>query len=123
VEIKGKSIAVIGASNNPEKYGNKVITAIKRITNEIFPINPKETQILGLKSYSEFGEIKDVVDIAVFVVPPKVTLEVIKKINDKKLFYWFQPGSFDKEVTDYCKKNGLNFEKEKCIIEESNKIS
>ncbi len=123
MEIKGKSIAIVGASNNPEKYGNKVIAAISKITNKIYPVNPKENEILGKKVFANVNDIKAKLDIVVFVIPPAVTLGVLESVKNKKVHFWFQPGSFDDSVISYCKRNGLSFTNDLCIIVESERIS
>ncbi len=122
VDIKGKNIAVIGASNNPEKYGNKVLKAVLRVAGNVFPVNPNESEILGKKVFSDVNLIPGRVDIAVFVVPPKVTLSVLKTIKNNGIHFWFQPGSFDDAVISYCKTNALSFTDSLCIILESDRI-
>jgi len=116
-----KSFAVVGASNNLEKYGFKVTRALLNKTKNIFPINPKEKEILGLTCYKELSEVKEKIDIIVFVVPPLITLEVLEKNFSKKSLFWFQDGSFNKEVINFCEKNGIEYECKKCIIKESEK--
>jgi predicted CoA-binding protein len=122
MEIENKSIGIVGASNNPEKYGYKVVEAVKKITNKVYPINPKESEILGVKAYSSPTDIKEKLDILVFVTPPAITLEVLTKNIKSASFFWFQPGSFDQKVIDFCIKNDLNMENKKCIIIESSKV-
>ncbi len=121
MNLVGKAFAVVGASNNPEKYGYKVVEALKKLSKNIYPVNPKETQILGLAVFKELRDIKEKIDIVVFVLPPKISFEVLKTNPRKKWHYWFQPGSFDDRVIEYCKEKGLNFTNDKCIIVESEK--
>lgn len=121
MNFKEKSFAVVGASNNPEKYGYKVFEAILKKTKKVFPINPKETQIIGQKCYPSLTNIKEEISVIVFVVPPLVTLEVLKKNFLRKSLFWFQPGSFDEKVIQFCEENGIEYENKKCIIKESEK--
>ena len=124
MDLKAKSFAVVGASNNSDKYGFRVVEALKKISGKVFPVNPKETQILGLKVFKTVNEIMEKVDVVVFVVPPAVTLDVmgnLVKFKPKKQHYWFQPGSFDEKVIDYCLLNGITYTDDKCIIVESEK--
>ncbi|MCX6803957.1 MAG: CoA-binding protein [Candidatus Diapherotrites archaeon] len=122
INLMDKSIAVIGASNNPEKFGFKVVKALDRITKRIFPVNPKEFFVLNCKAFKEVSDIKERIEIVNFVVPPVVSLSVISKIKNKNPIFWFQPGSFDKTVIEYCKKNNLDYIIDKCIIEESDEL-
>ncbi len=119
MDFEKKSFAVVGASNNPKKYGFKVMQALSKRTKNIFPINPKEKEILGFNCYKELNELKEKIDIVVFVVPPIITLDILEKNFARKSLFWFQVGSFDKEVIKFCEENGIEFENEKCIIKES----
>lgn len=117
------SFAIVGASNNPEKYGYKVVKALIKKTKNIFPINPKENEILKIKCYKDLSEVKEKINVIVFVVPPIVTLEILKKNFTKSDLFWFQEGSFDEKVINFCDENGLEYEYKKCIIKESEKIN
>ncbi len=123
MDFAKNSFAVVGASNNLEKYGFKVLNAILKKTKNVYPINPKENEILGLKCYKELSEIKENVNVIVFVVPPSVTLEILEKNFSRKSLFWFQVGSFDESVINFCEQNGLEYENKKCIIKESEKTN
>lgn len=119
--VKGKNVAIIGSSNNPEKYGHKITISVKKVANKVFPVNPKETQILGLTVFKDLKEIKEKIDIVDFVVPPAVTLEILKSNKNNAWTYWFQPGSFNESVISYCKENNLKYVDDLCIMLESDK--
>lgn len=123
MNFEENSFAVVGASNNPEKYGYKVAKAILKKTKNVFLINPKETQILGLNCYKNLNEVKEKIDVIVFVVPPAITLEILKNNFARKSLFWFQEGSFDSNVIQFCEENGIEYESKKCIIKESEKIN
>ena len=69
--FKPKSVALIGASNNPVKWGGMVLNRMlsSDFRGRIYPVNPKETEIFGLKAYANVLEIPDAVDLAVFTIP------------------------------------------------------
>lgn len=121
MDFDKNSFAVVGASNNPEKYGYKVIEALLKKTEKVFPINPKEDEILGIIVIKDLLDIKEKMDVIIFVVPPIVTLEVLKKNFLRKSLFWFQPGSFDNNVIEFCEQNKIEYENKKCIIKESEK--
>ena len=121
MDFEKKSFAIVGASNNLEKYGYKVVQALLKRTKNIYPINPKEELVLGIKCYKELNEIKNNIDVIVFVVPPNITFDIVEKNFSKKSIFWFQPGSFDFGVIDFCKENNIKYENKKCIIKESEK--
>ncbi len=118
------NIAVIWASNNREKYWNKIILNLKNRWLNIFPINPKETTIEWYKCYKELSDINTNLDIVVFVVNPEITIWIIKKhkelLNNTKI--WLQPWSYNDNVLDFLKSNYKtnNYIYESCIMK--NKI-
>ncbi|MDD2531251.1 MAG: CoA-binding protein [Candidatus ainarchaeum sp.] len=119
MDLNNKSFGIIGASNNPNKYGYKIVKALLKISPNIYPINPKESLILGQECFSDLKKISKKLDIIIFVTPPKITFEVLKKNFLRSNFFWFQPGSFDEEVINFCEQNGISYEEKKCIILES----
>jgi acyl-CoA synthetase (NDP forming) len=77
--FKPKSIAFIGASNNPRKWGFIVLANLINggFEGPIYPINPKEQKIQGLKAYPSVADLPDTPDLAVIVVPPLAVPSVI----------------------------------------------
>jgi uncharacterized protein len=101
--------AVVGASNNPEKYGYKVLKSLSESGYRVIPINPREKEILGLKVYKSISEM-EFIDVVIFVVPPNVTLEILPDCVKKKITkVWLQPGSESNEIFDFCMKNKIEF--------------
>jgi len=80
-----KTIAVIGASRNPEKVGNQILNILIKngFTGKIFPVNPEATEILNLRSYKSVLDIEAEIDLALIVVPatlvPNILSECVKK--------------------------------------------
>jgi acetyltransferase len=80
-----ESIAIIGASNNPAKWGNWMVTRpIKSgYRGRIYPVNPRESQIEGLKAYPSILDIPEPVDMAIITIPapavPQAMRECVKK--------------------------------------------
>jgi predicted CoA-binding protein len=90
----GKSVAVIGASSNRDKFGNRAVRAFRRQGYTVFPINPNEGEVEGLKTYASVLDVPEPIDMATFYVPPdvgeKVMIEVAKKGIGE---VWLNPGS------------------------------
>lgn len=78
--FRPQSVAVIGASKNPEKLGNVILRNIIRsgYRGAIYPVNPKEVEIEGLKAYPAVSAIEKPVDLAVVVVPAERVLDVAR---------------------------------------------
>ncbi len=84
--FKPESIAVIGASGNPEKIGHIILENIKHSFNgEIYPINPNITEILGLTAYDSVKEVEEKIDLAVIAVPAESVKEVVQECIKKKI--------------------------------------
>ena len=83
--FKPESIAVIGASNNPGKWGFLVLMnlLLGGFKGKIYPINPREKEILGFKVYPSISETPGPVDLAIVILPPKKTPEVIRDCAGK----------------------------------------
>ena len=83
-----KTIAVIGATSNPKKFGNAVTINIlknENLQSEIFLVSHKSQEIAGLKCYKSILEISKDVDIAIILVPVRVIDEVIDQCIEKKV--------------------------------------
>ena len=83
--FKPKSIAVIGASNNPGKWGFLVLMNLRLggFKGKIYPINPREEEILGFKVYPSIAETPGPVDLAIVILPPRKTPQVIRDCAGK----------------------------------------
>ncbi|SHH52242.1 CoA-binding protein [Thermosipho atlanticus] len=117
-----KKVAVIGATTNREKYGNIIIRDLKKKGFEIIPVTPKYDEIEGIKTVKEVKDLPKEVDLLVFVVPPKVGLEITKealKYGFKNL--WYQPGAYSEDINEYLKKNNIKAAHDLCIMVETNK--
>ncbi|HAF67181.1 MAG: acetate--CoA ligase family protein [Bacillota bacterium] len=79
--MRPQSVAIIGASNTPGKIGNAVVENMKSsgFTGEIYPINPKDPEVCGLKAYPSILDVGKPVDVAVLCVPAKVSVPVAEE--------------------------------------------
>jgi len=106
---KPESVAVIGASNDRTKYGNKAVRAYSLSGFRVYPVNPREETIEGLRAYKSILDIPGEVDRATLYVPPEVGLKVVEEIAEKgaKELY-INPGAESDELMDKARKLGLN---------------
>ena len=92
-------IAVLGASNDPAKYGNIIVKNLLRHGYTVLPVHPSEPTIAGLPAHARVADIGGRLDIVNVVVPPKVTLRLIDELDAPQFdTLWLQPGSFDDAV-------------------------
>ena len=87
-----KSIAVIGATANPKKFGNAVTINIlkdKHPDINLFLISPNRTEILGIKCYASILDVKQDIDIAIILVPAKIVQSIIDECIETKSQLYF----------------------------------
>ena len=115
------SIALIGASNDRNKYGNKIYRDLRNKGYNVTPINPKEEKIEGDRAYTSIEEMKELPDIANFVVPPPVAIKIAQNITNLGIKHlWFQPGSESEELEDWLKNtDGIEYLINACIMVET----
>jgi acetyltransferase len=78
------SIAVIGASDDPRKYGHEILKNLIEggFPGALHPINPKTERILGLKCYKNVKEIPEPVDLALVIVPAKIVVQALQDCGE-----------------------------------------
>lgn len=103
------SVAIIGASNDRSKYGNKAVRAFQQKGWSVIPVNSKEEKVEGLKAYRTIGEVPGKLDRVSIYVPPQVLLKLLPDIAAKGCDeLWLNPGTESEEVLTAAKKLGLN---------------
>ena len=117
---KSNSIALVGASKNPDKYGNKILKDLISKGYRVFPINKFEKEIEGLEVFKNVTDLKEIPSIINFVVPPNesktVTNYLVSKGYDN---FWYQPGAESEDISFYLKSLNKNFIDDKCIMVET----
>ena len=89
-----KVVAVIGASNDRRKFGNRAVRAFTQQGFTVVPINPHEPEVEGLKAYGSVLDVPGPVDMASLYVPPEVGERVIEEIARKQIpEVWLNPGA------------------------------
>ena len=112
-----KRFAVIGATDNTEKYGYQIFKNLKSRGYEVYPVNPRLKELGGTKCYPTLTDIPVKVDVVDFVVPPKVTEEILKECKKLGLNrIWLQPGSESEAAIAFCHKNNLKVVHDVCVM-------
>jgi hypothetical protein len=87
-------VAVIGASSNRRKFGNRAVRAFVRQGYVVVPINPHEPEIEGLPVYRSVLDVPGPLDMATFYVPPSIGERVIEEVAAKGIReVWLNPGA------------------------------
>jgi len=117
--LNPKSIVVIGASNNIHTPGGRVLKNLidHHFEGELLAVNPKETEVQGLKCYQHINEIPTV-DVAIIAISAKFTLETVKILAQQKNtkgFIIFSAGFSEKD------EEGKQLEQQ--IVDEINAVN
>jgi hypothetical protein len=104
-----QTIAIIGASNDRAKFGNKAVRAFLQQGYEVFPVNPKEQTIEGLRGFKSIADVPVRPHKISVYLPPPVLLKVLPDIAAKGCDeFWLNPGTESEEVLAEAERLGLN---------------
>lgn len=103
------SIAILGASSDRNKFGNKAVRVFQAKGFAVYPVNPKEDKIEGLKAYKSISDIPESdFDMVSFYLPPPVGLKVIADVAKKGAKeVWLNPGAESDELVAKAESLGL----------------
>jgi len=103
------NVAIIGASTNRSKFGNKAVRAYLKKGHTVFPVNAREDTIEDLAAFKSITDIPDDVDRVCIYLPPAITLQVLPAIADKGTAeLYLNPGTESEEVLAKAAELGLN---------------
>ena len=104
-----KTVAIIGASNDRTKYGNKAVRAFQQRGWRVFPVNPKESEIEGLPAFASIRQVPERPHLVSVYLLPHVLLKVLPEIVGKGCDeLWLNPGTESPEVLAEADRLGLN---------------
>jgi uncharacterized protein len=107
--LAGKRFAVVGASTDREKYGNKVLRVYQQNQLDVVPINPKGDEIEGLKAYPDLTSVPGAIDGVSIITPPKVTEHVVAEAAKRGIKnIWMQPGAESPSAIEQAEQGGAN---------------
>jgi predicted CoA-binding protein len=114
-------IAVVGASNDPSKYGNVIVRNLAAKGYTVLPVNPKEKEIAGLPAYPDLASVPGPVHLVDVVTPPAVTRRVLEDAARLGLpAVWLQDGSYDDAALAIAATAPYKTVYEACIMVASN---
>lgn len=106
--LAGDSFAVVGASSDRAKYGNKVLRSYIQAGRRVFPINPKAGEIEGQKAYPDIASLPAPVHGISIVTPPAVTEDIVEQAAAAGIRYlWMQPGAESAAAIERAEALGL----------------
>jgi predicted CoA-binding protein len=107
--LAGKRFAVVGASQDREKYGNKVLRVYQQNNIEAVPVNPAATEIEGVTAYPDLASIPGSIDGVSIITRPGVTEQVVQDAANRGIKHiWMQPGAESERAVALAEKSGAN---------------
>ena len=109
--------AVVGASDDREKFGNITFRELKKRGKEVYPVNPRAAEVEGDPCYPNLSALPEGVERVLVVVPPAASENVVKEAKAAGLTHiWFQPGAESETALAYCADNGMEAISGHCIL-------
>ncbi|MBL9139710.1 MAG: CoA-binding protein [Verrucomicrobiales bacterium] len=104
-----KSIAILGASQDPTKFGNKAVRGFRQKGWTVFPINPKTPVIEGLRTFASIKDVPTRPNLVSVYLPPTVAIQVLPAVAEVGCDeLWLNPGADSPEVLALAERLGLN---------------
>lgn len=115
--IANKDIAIVGASTNTKKFGHILTQNLLKKGYNIYPVNPKASEILGQKCYPEIASLPQAVSAIVFVTKPEVTERLVSEAIQKGIMHiWMQQGSHNAKALEISENSNANVIYKHCIL-------
>jgi predicted CoA-binding protein len=104
-----KTIAVIGASSDRGKFGNKAFRAFQAEGYKVIPINPNEASVEGVSTYPSVMEVPEPIDMATVYVPPEIGITLLDGFERKQIAeIWINPGAESDALIAEARRRKLN---------------
>ena len=107
--LAGNLFAVVGASTDRAKYGNKVLRVYLQNKRKVYPINPRGGVIEGLQAYPDLAALPELPHGVSIITPPRITEAVVAQAIELGIKHlWMQPGAESEAAIAQARKNGIN---------------
>ncbi len=106
--LKQKRFAVVGSFRNEKKFAYKILINLTEKNYEVFPVNPRMSEVKGRVCYKSISDIPYNVDVATIVTPPLITEGILKECLRKGIKRaWLQPGAENQAGIKFCHDHGI----------------
>lgn len=104
-----KVVAVVGASSNRGKFGNKALRAFTAEGYTVVAVNPNEPEVEGMKTYASVLDVPETIDMATVYVPPEIGITLLAQFEQKGIAeIWLNPGAESDELLAEGRRRKLN---------------
>jgi predicted CoA-binding protein len=109
--------AVVGASQDRTKFGNRVFRSLRGAGYAVYPVNPRGGELEGTQVYPSLADLPQAPEVVDLVVAPAVTEQVVREAHKLGLNrIWMQPGAESQEAIDYCHEHGIQVIHNACAM-------
>ena len=115
--LQQKTIAVVGASRNKDKFGTAIYRDLKKAGYKVFAVNPRADMVEGDRCYAGLGALPGKADAVIIVIPPADTIAIIEEAARLGIQHvWLQQGANSPAGEALAKELGLNLVSGACIF-------
>ena len=115
--VNRRTWAVVGASQDRSKFGNRVLRSMRDSGYVVYPVNPKGGHIEGLEVHRTLADLPEQPEVVDLVVPPSVSEQIVREAQHLGLNrIWFQPGSESVAALAYCSDHGMQVVHDACAM-------
>ncbi|WP_424243952.1 hypothetical protein Dip510_001136 [Elusimicrobium posterum] len=115
--INNRVVAVMGVSEDPSKYGNKIFKTLAGHKVKVYGVNKNGGTVIGQQIYKELSELPVKPQFVIMVVPPVAAMGIVQdciKLGVEEI--WFQPGTQNDEAIKLANDNGIKTTANACIM-------
>lgn len=111
-----KKWAVVGASDDPGRYGYKIFRVLRDAGHTVYPIHPTLADIDGVACHARLSDLPEVPEVVDMVVNPRVGIKVFEEIAALGIRYvWLQPGTRSDEIREFARQHDITLV-EDCVL-------
>src|SRR4026209_2649322 len=104
-----KTVAVIGASSDRRKFGNRAFRAYRDDGSQEIPINPNQSSVEGVSTYPSVMDVPEQIDMATVYVPPEIGITLLEGFERKQIAeVWINPGAESDQLIAEARRRKLN---------------
>jgi hypothetical protein len=111
--------AVVGASNDRNKFGNRIYRVMREAGYTVYPVNPSVDEVEGDRAYATLRELPERPDVADIVVPAQLGMQVAADAQEAGIpYFWLQPGAESPALIEHAESLGLQVIHDACAMVE-----
>jgi len=115
--VEQRTWAIVGASNDHQKFGNRIYRNLRAAGYTVFAVNLHESEVEGDRAYPTLADLPRRPDVVDLVVPPAAGVSIVRQCADLGLRrVWFQPGAESDAALERCRELGIEAVHHACAM-------